>query len=230
VLKVSHYVEETRTEIEALRIWNGFGAASLLASDPNSGALLLERVEPGSMLAELADDDEATRLAAGLLRQLWLRPPPDNGLCPLEDWCAAYNRNRALLSRGVAGFPSHLFQQADSLREELLASTAEPVVLHGDLHHFNILRSNRAGWLSIDPKGLAGDPYFDLCQFLRNPGPVPADTNRRRLDIFCAELGVDRRRASQWALVHAVLDACWSYEECSDWRPAVAYAEQAATF
>ncbi|MBV9168897.1 MAG: hypothetical protein JOZ81_02285 [Chloroflexi bacterium] len=103
--------------------------------------------------------------------------------------------------RGPARFPIELFERADSLRSELLASVDRSVLLHGDLHHFNILRSDCSGWLAIDPKGLAGDRYFDICQFLLNPRAVPARVNRRRLDVFCAELDLDPVRTRQWCLV-----------------------------
>jgi streptomycin 6-kinase len=232
VLKVSGYVSETRNEIEALRLWDGVGAARLLESEPDLGALLLERVRPGTMLAEIGDEDETVRVAAGVLRTLWRPVPAEHGLRSLASWCAAYDRNRAALTRGEGGFPAALYQRADSLRADLLASTDASVAVHGDLHHFNVLRSDRAGWLSIDPKGLAGDPCFDICQFLRNPVPVsvPAAVNRRRIDIFCAELGLDRLRVAQWALVHAVLDACWDYEEGRPWQPRVDYAMQTLSY
>ena len=230
MLKVSRYVAETRTEIEALRIWHGVGAALLLEADPDLGALLLERVLPGSVLAEVADDDQTVRAAAGLLRLLWQPVPASSQLRSLESWCDAYDRNRGSLGDGAAGCPRALFQTADHLRAELIASTVSPVMLHGDVHHFNILRSERAGWLAIDPKGLVGDRCFDVCQFLRNPGPVPAGVNRRRLDIFADELGLERARLSKWCLVHAVLDVCWDFEDGRSIQPALAYAEQALSF
>ncbi len=234
VLKVSRHVGETRNEIAALRLWDGSGAARLLDADSDLGAMLVERLEPGSMLAEVAeaDDDRATVIAAGVLRQLW-RPVPaaNHGLRPLESWCAAYDRNREALLRGVDGFPVALFQRADALRRDLLASTTTPSVLHGDLHHFNVLRAQRADWLAIDPKGLAGDRAFDVCQFFRNPQPVPTEVNSRRLDIFCAELSLDRQRTKNWCFVHAILDACWDFEDGNPWlRRTVAYAEQTLSF
>jgi streptomycin 6-kinase len=225
VLKVSRFVTETRAEIAALRMWDGAGAARLLEADADLGALLLERVEPGTMLVEI-DDDDAVRAACAVLRQLW-RSAPDAGLTPLESWCAAYDRGRAALGSGASpDFPAKLFQRADELRQELLESTRDPVALHGDLHHFNVLRSNRADWLAIDPKGLVGDRCFDVCQYLRNPTRVATATNHHRLDIFSDELGLDRRRLAHWAVVHAVLDACWTYEDQRDVRPVVAYAEE----
>jgi streptomycin 6-kinase len=226
VLKVSLDRRETRSEIAALSNWNGRAAARLLQADPELGALLLEKVEPGNMLAyeDGIDEDCATRIAAGLLRQLWIPADGAAGLIPLDEWCAAYSRTRQELSRGVVGFPNDLFVRADALRAELLASTSQPVALHGDLHHFNILQSDRAGWLAIDPKGLCGDRCFDICQFLLNPGPVSIEVNRRRLRIFCDELDLDLERARRWCLVHAVLNACWDLEDGLDVEPRVAYA------
>jgi streptomycin 6-kinase len=228
VLKVSRYVGETRNEIAALRLWDGDGAARLLAADPDAGALLLERLEPGTMLVDMAesDDDAATVIAAGVLRRLWRPVPEGSGLRSLASWCAAYDRNREALSRGAGGFPAALFQRADALRRDLLASTKAPTVLHGDMHHFNVLRAERAEWLAIDPKGLAGDRCFDVCQFLGNPGDVTPAMMSRRVDIFCAELGLDRARTKDWCLVHAVLDACWDFEDGNPWQRAVAYAEE----
>jgi streptomycin 6-kinase len=218
VLKVSRRLGEAANEIAALRLWDGRGAARLIEADPEVGALLIERVEPGTMLVEVAetDDDAATLIAAGVLRQLWqpvLEPADPRGLRPLESWCAAYDRNREALSRGADGFPAALFRRADALRRDLLASAGRPTALHGDMHHYNVLREHRGGWLAIDPKGIAGDRCFDVCQFFRNPRDRPSpQVNRRRLDIFCAELGLDRQRTKDWCLVHAVLDACWDFE------------------
>jgi streptomycin 6-kinase len=232
VLKLSRHVGETRNEIAALQLWDGDGAARLLEADPELGALVVERLHPGTMLSQVAetDDDAATVIAAGVLRQLWRPAPAHHGLRSLQSWCAAYDRNRDALARGEDGFPAALFQRADGLRADLLASTDTPSVLHGDLHHFNVLRAERREWLAIDPKGLVGDPCFDVCQFLRNPHPVPTSTNRRRLDVLCAELGLDRQRTRAWCLVHAVLDACWDFEEGKSWRSTIAYAEETESF
>jgi streptomycin 6-kinase len=234
VFKLSRHVDETRDEIAALRLWDGDGAARLLEADPEIGALLLERLYPGTMLTEVAeaDDDAATLSAAAVLRRLWRPLPEAHGLRPLASWCAAYDRNREALSRGADGFPATLFRRADAMRRDLLASTKTQTILHGDLHHFNVLRAQRAEWLAIDPKGLVGDRSFDVCQFLRNPLPagVSPAVNRRRLDIFCAELGLDRERTKDWCFVHAMLDACWDFEDGNPWQDAVAYAEATLSF
>ncbi|CAA9269845.1 MAG: Aminoglycoside 6-phosphotransferase, putative [uncultured Chloroflexi bacterium] len=253
VMKVSRHVGETRNEIAALRVWDGDGAARLLHADPEIGALLIERLEPGTMLSELVDgedslesvdagnaaDDRATTITAGVLRRLWRPAPHASGLRSLESWCAGYDRNREALSRGAGGFPAQLFLRADALRRELLASTREQTVLHGDMHHFNVLRADGTerthgaepvAWLAIDPKGLAGDRCFDVCQFLHNPHQVTVAARRRRLDIFCAELGLDRARTNDWCFVHAMLNACWHFEDGGAWQDAVTYVEETLRF
>ena len=234
VLKVSRHVDETRNEIAALRLWEGVGAARLLAADPDSGALLTERLDPGSTLVAVSDADDvaATAIAADVVARLW-RPVPDpaaSGLRTLSSWCVAFDCNREALASGAGGFPATLFHRVDALRHELLTTTEEPVSLHGDLHHYNVLRGRAGQWLAIDPKGLVGDRCFDVCQFLRNPHRVSPQTNRDRLGIFCAELGLDRARVGAWCVVHAMLDACWEYEDGNDWRPAVAWVEEAMSF
>jgi streptomycin 6-kinase len=234
VLKVSRHIGETQNEIAALQLWDGNGAARLLEVEAGIVALLLEQLQPGTLLSSVAerDDDAATIIAADTLRRLWRPVPPRHGLRSLESWCAAYDRNREAILTGTSGFPVALFRRADALRHELIASTPEQTVLHGDLHHFNILRAQRAEWLAIDPKGLAGDRHFDICMFLRNPYPGPIDPaiNRRRLDRFCADLGLDRERAKAWCLVHAVLDACWDFEDGNSWERTITYAEQTQSF
>jgi streptomycin 6-kinase len=228
VLKVSKAITDIPAEAAALSLWNGHGAARLLEVDLEAGGLLLERISPGSMLAVTAagDDELATRIAVNLLRELWQPAVQTPSLIPLEQWCAAYDRNRAALSNGVIGVPKDLFLRADALRADLLASIEQPVILHGDLHHFNVLQSSRAGWLAIDPKGLTGDRCFDVSQFLMNPGAVSIGVNRHRLEIFCSDLQLDPLRTRQWCLVHAVLNACWAFEDGKDVRPRLAYAEQ----
>ena len=111
--------------------------------------------------------------------------------------------------------PQRLFEQAERLFSELLASNETPVLLHGDLHHFNILSSGRERWLAIDPKGLVGEAEYELAAFLRNrliSRPQPRKVLARRVDQFVAELGFDRKRIVGWAQAGAVLSATWGHD------------------
>src|SRR5439155_6776 len=73
--------------------------------------------------------------------------------------------------------------------------------------------SSERGWLAIDPKGVVGDPGFEVGAFLSNPkGPKTQRLLDRRLDILAELLGYDRRRLKEWAFGFMVLSAFWSAE------------------
>jgi streptomycin 6-kinase len=224
---------ELGREMLALHEYGGDGACRLLDSDPERQAMLLERLRPGHMLRDLVlrDDDAATRIGADVMRRLWRRAAdlPDPGrFKPLAEWFGAFARHRAFYG-GPGPFPPSVLDYAEALVPDLLASSPGDVLLHGDFHHDNVLASER-GWLAIDPKGMLGDPGYEVGPFLLNPDIGTVVKSRalldRRLDVFAAELAYDRRRLRDWTIAHAALSACWSAEERREgWRTAIAAAE-----
>ena len=232
VLKVGVPHPELLTEIEALRLFDGRGAVRLLEADAARGALLLERLVPGTPLADLKDDAAATSLAAGVMRQLWRPLPPGHPFPTVERWALGLDRLRARFGGGCGPFPAPLVERAESLFAELIASMGERVLLHGDLHHHNILAAGRQPWLALDPKGLAGEAEYEAGALLRNPIPaflawpdLPRIT-RRRVDQLAEELGFDRARLTGWAIAQAVLAGWWSYEDTGHgWRKWMVCAE-----
>jgi streptomycin 6-kinase len=50
-----------------------------------------------------------------------------------------------------------IFSLSAETAHALLAAPREITVLHGDIHHDNILHFGERGWLAIDPKGLIGE-------------------------------------------------------------------------
>jgi streptomycin 6-kinase len=231
ILKLGVPNRELRTEIEALRLYDGRGAVRLLAADAGAGALLLERLRPGTPLLDLADDEAATEIAAGVMGQLWRPLPAEHAFPSVADWAAGLGRLRARYGGGSGPLPPDLVAQAEALFDELIASMAAPVLLHGDLHHWNIVAAGRQPWLAIDPKGVAGEPAYEVGALLRNPwpgllaSPQPGRLQARRLELLAERLGFDRARLAAWGLAQAVLSAWWSLEDGQgDWRHAVGCA------
>ncbi len=238
VLKLGVPCHELNTEIDALRHYAGRGACRLLEADEELGALLIERLQPGQMLSTLAasDDEAATRVAAQVMGRLWAPPPAGHRFTELREWTADLAELRPHFGGGTGPFPADLVERAEAHFAELLASQPEPVVLHGDLHHYNILAAGPDEWRAIDPKGLVGDPAYECAAFICNPVPqIAADpqlprTLERRIAIFAEILGIDRDRIYGYALAQAVLGSWWSYasEGISD-DPFLAVARALAT-
>lgn len=218
VLKLGCPRPEVDHEIAALRLYGGRGSARLLRADPERGALLLERLRPGHTLATRADDDEAARIAAGVMRALWHPPPAGHSFPTTQGWMQGLERLRALYAGGAGPFPPALLDRAERLSVELHASAAPPVVLHGDLHHYNILRAEREPWLAIDPQGVVGEPAYEVGALLRNPLPQvytwPDFEARtaRRVAILAECLDLDRQRIAGWGVAQAVLSVWWTLE------------------
>jgi streptomycin 6-kinase len=232
VVKACSPTGEFAIESAALRCYDGHGAARLFAADPEREVMLLERLLPGARLSTVSDDEEATVIAAGVMRALWRPVPPDHPFPTVADWGMGFVRLRQRFGGGAGPFPAALVAAAERLFATLDASGSAPVVLHGDLHHGNILAAGPRGWLAIDPKGLVGEPAYETGALLRNPlpwllaQPDPANVLARRLDILSRELGCDRARLRGWGLAQAVLSAWWSFEDHGHgWEPAIACAE-----
>jgi streptomycin 6-kinase len=232
VLKVGVPNPEFLTEIEALRLFNGHGIVQLLEVDRDQGALLLERLKPGTPLSSLTDDEQATTIAAQVMLQLWKPVPAEHPFPTVAKWAAGLKRFREHFGDGSGPFPVSLVKAAETLFAELIGSMAEPVLLHGDLHHQNILAAQRQPWLALDPKGLVGEPAYEVGALLRNPMPQllavpqPRRILARRVDQLAEELGFDRTRLVGWGLAQAVLAAWWSFEDHGHgWEPWIACAE-----
>ncbi len=219
VVKACSPTNEFKLESEALRLFDGHGMVQVLECDSGNQAMLLESLQPGVSLLHMEDDEKATSIAASVMRQLW-RPVPQNHPFPsVQDWGKGFIRLRQHYGGGSGPFPPALLEEAETLFAELSASMAEPTLLHGDLHHDNILSATRQLWLAIDPKGLVGEPAYEVGAWLRNPlpqllnMPQPERVTARRIDQFAEELGLDRKRVRDWGMSQAVLSVWWEIED-----------------
>ena len=210
VLKIGEADGHLDNEAEALRIFAGRGAVELLAEDRARGALLMTSAEPGTPVADLvpADDPAATAALIEAGRRLHRVPPPGCTLPHLRSF-------RKHLTQDVEGIPRSLMERAARLFDELCATAPDDRVLHGDLHHGNVLRSGPGDWLAIDPAGLIGDPAFDCGAMLYNPDPATRDPALLRLvpariEQLAAGFGVPVDRGRAWGFVMGVLSEVWT--------------------
>jgi streptomycin 6-kinase len=214
--------DSLRTEVPALSAFAGRGAVRLLRVDLDRGAVLLERAEPGWRLRDLipSRDSEATSATVGIMRRLHVAPPPGCQLPDVLTQCAAFDDYLAT-HRDRGPLPSDLVARAGGLMRELCASATERVVLHGDLHHDNILRATREPWLAIDPHGIVGDPGYEIGSMLFNPDPDDRDDALTalvpsRVEQLADELAMPVERVAAWGFVKAMMSDVWTAE---DWSP-----------
>ena len=199
-----------------MRAYGGHGAARLLDSDEELGAMLLGRIVPGRTLAELGDERRATAIAAETMLKLWKARAEPAEFRSLEDWTGGLSRLRARFRGGTGPIDAELVDAAERVRAELLPGCAEAVLAHGDIHHLNILEGEGGEWLAIDPKGVIAEPAYEPATFLLNPDPAACldeGIQKMRVSIFAEALGLDRERVLGWAFFHSVLSAWWTIED-----------------
>ena len=206
MLKIARH-EEERLAHSLMAWWDGEGAATVLARHDH--AVLLERaVGPRSLvrMAQTGFDTEASQIICEVAAKLHVgRSQPRPELVPLPRWFAelepAAQRFQGVLVRSLAA------------SRELLAAPQDIVVLHGDLHHANILDAGPRGWLAIDPKALLGERGFDFANLFCNPDATVAAAPERlakQATVVAESAHLDRRRLLRWILAYAGLSAAWS--------------------
>jgi streptomycin 6-kinase len=215
VLKLGVPSREVEREWRTLQAFGGNGCVRLRELDQAGTALLLDRVAPGRCARELPDD-EAMDVAADLFRSLH-SAEPDLVLPDVTELTAGFERLRQAHGGGAGPIDEGLLRAAESSFEAVLPERPR-VLLHGDLHHGNIL-SKGEGWTSIDPHGVRGPAEWEAGALLRNPWKnlrTEALLNKRldrRVDRLCECMEWDAQIVRRLAAAQAVLSAVWSWED-----------------
>jgi streptomycin 6-kinase len=231
VVKAGVPTREMAREMAALQTFAGAPVVRLLDGDAELGVMVLEEVRPGTPLTALNDDEAVIREAVRLMQRIWTPVGPDHGFATVGGWGEDLQTLREQFGGGTGPFPRALVERAEGLFQQFAREQAVPVLLHGDMHPRNILASEREPWVAIDPKGVVGDPLYDVACLINAVPPHPdrrlvRQMLMRRVDLLAELLGVSRERIMRWGFADAVLGAWWGYEDKSDgWRWALTVAE-----
>lgn len=214
ILKLGLDITQLNQEAIALDSFNGFGTVSVL--EAQEGMLLLERAVPGISLRRLfpEKDNEAIDITSECLKRLHRAPIPHSHPLPnIKDWLIALDKDLRI--------PADYLHKARVLRDELIATSATSVLLHGDLHHDNIVQ-NGHDWVVIDPKGVIGEPAYEVAALIRNPipellqHPDLANIIQNRITKFASRLKLAKRLIIHWSYVQSVLAWSWALEDNHD--------------
>jgi streptomycin 6-kinase len=208
VLKLIYPHREAEHEADALELLAGNGAVRLLARDDARSAMLLERCEPGTALAENGGE-KALDVLVELLPRHWVRAgEPFHTLAEeaawwIDDLPEQWEQSGRAIER-------RLVDTAVDALGLLSESQGEQVLLNQDLHGDNVLAAEREPWLVIDPKPLLGEREFAVAPIVRSfeLGSSKADV-LYRLDRLTSELGLDRERARGWTIGQTM---AWAFD------------------
>jgi len=148
VLKVTPEHDIAVHEARALAAWADTPAmVDLLDTDIARGALLLERLDPGTQATDPARVVPALHEANA------------KGFPPLK--ARVDHLFETVLTRRTGTYYATEHHRARKLADD----NVKPVLLHGDMHPGNVLTSKR-GPVAIDPRACVGDPAVDWLDFV----------------------------------------------------------------
>ena len=214
VLKLHRQRGDERLSATVIRAFCGNGMVRII--DDVDGALLLERLTPGTSLVTMVmsgHDNDATEILADVIRRMTPRDCPSAPT--VEVWGHSFARYRTLDDRPL---PETLVEEAHRVYDTLATTQRRRRLLHGDLHHGNVLRDSERGWLAIDPKGVIGEAEYEIGAALRNPiekaeSFLQPETIQARVECFADRLHLDADRIVAWAFAQAVLSVVWLIED-----------------
>lgn len=135
ILKLGIDHEALTREAFALHCFAGYGVVKVLAED--KGMLLLERAVPGTSLKDYFPDkeQESIEIACEVMQKLHQANIPVTHNFPhIKDWLTAFDKDWSITDAYL--------KKARKLRGQLLQTAKPDVLLHGDLHHDNILQND----------------------------------------------------------------------------------------
>ena len=200
-----------------MHIFNGEGSIKVLESDNKNFAILLERCVPGNTLSSLDDEEKETLIFTEVLKKLWKKSPLNSKFPSVGDDLKDFEWSLKKYEEFKDKLSKELVTKAWEKYRYLVDTQRDLYLLHSDLHHENILSSER-GWLAIDPKGVLGEREFEVTAFMRNPikrakeNLLTKEILLTRLNIISKELDLDKGRMTDWAFSQTVLSAIWNLQ------------------
>ena len=216
VCKLACNAKDLQTEVNALNFYEGKTCVKLLAHNTLNKAICLERLSPATNLKTSfpSNEDEAIKIAVKVMQDLHNVPLVNpNNFPTISDWLEELNM--------ISLVPEQHLAKAKLLKRRLFATQEKQVLLHGDLHHENILQSG-SNWVVIDPKGVIGEIGYEVGVFIYNPipelllAPDPKAIISRRIKLFSEILDIDMQRICDLSYVRAILSAVWCGESDKD--------------
>lgn len=198
--------EAAANEIAVLRLAAGDGCAELYRHDAERGALLMEQLGPSIYQLGLPVD-ERHRVLCDLAERLW-RPGQDVVLpTGAEKATWLIDHITRLWNELDQPCSERAFEDALSCAERRRDAhdDSRALIIHGDVHQWNALRSHD-GYKLIDPDGLLAEPEYDLGIIMReDPLELVAEGDPWRRAHWLAErTGLDATAIWEWGVVERV--------------------------
>lgn len=215
VLKIGYDIKDIKNEYNILQEYKDTRFCKVYEADIASGVVLLERIIPGTQLREEPDLDKRLDLFCEIFNGLHTQPVDKIIYPTYMEWVSRITKY--MLGRKDYEALAHKMVLAEQVCCELWKKYSEEMLLHGDLHHDNILLGEDNDYRIIDPKGVIGDRVFDTPRFILNEfdDELGYDFDKKFeyiVGTFSEKLGIPEQDIRCLVYVEMCMAQCWHVE------------------
>lgn len=155
----------SRQEIKIIKQYPENYAPKCYYSNLENNIMILEKICPGYSLDYLENLEERIKVFCNLSNHLLI---PANNTETFLTFDKVFTEYLEFAKESYPLFKDILWMidVAKNLYEKMQEMNLPKYILHDDLHHKNILKSEN-GWKAIDPHGIIGEKVIETAQFLR---------------------------------------------------------------
>jgi streptomycin 6-kinase len=216
IIKKRKVVKVIEDEFNTLSEYNGRYFCKIYGVDLANGVLIEEQVQPGTELSNELSLDKRLEVFASIHKGLHIKASKQYKYPTYYDWVS--NATRYIETREDHKELCMHMQKAEDICKELITIYPRKLLLHGDLHHYNILRNNQNGYTLIDPKGVIGDSIFDIPRFLLNE--MEDELDKKLFDkiiyaikVIGEKLGIPTKIIKKAFYIEMAMAECWMIED-----------------
>jgi streptomycin 6-kinase len=216
ILKINKFSNIIADEYDFLKEYNGRNFCKVYDADKMKGVLIEEEIKPGTQLRKVHSLDERLTVFCSLHKGLHITPAKEERYRTYLDWVTRITKY--MENRNDYKELYHHMKNAEEICKQLFIQYPIKMLLHGDLHHDNILLNSRNEYTIIDPKGIIGDPIFDIPRFLLNEMEDDINQNLYQkfeymINVIGKQLDVPIKVLKQCFYVETAMAECWNVED-----------------
>lgn len=217
VLKIGNPASIYR-EYHTLNQYNGRRFCKVFDVDLESGVILEECVSPGISLRNEGLIAKRLSVFCSLYKGLHMTPAKPEIYPTYTEWAS---RITEYMSKRDDCRELYLhMKKAKDICLSVSSSYPQKMLLHGDFHHDNILLRDHEEYIIIDPKGVIGDPVFDIPRFILNEfeDEKTPELHAKVIEIISSiekSLDIPNEIIKQCLYVETAMGNCWCVEDGS---------------
>lgn len=216
VLKIASPYSDLSDEYRALLEYDGTAFCRVFAADLENGVMLEERIQPGTPLRDETSLERRLSIFSSLYRDLHKPSEHPEKYPTYQGWVRKITKYMST-RQDCQELYRHM-KKADELCSSIAEQYTGKMLLHGDFHHDNILLSQTGGYKIIDPKGVIGDPVWDVPRFILNEfeDQITSELYEKMnkvIEMLAKELKIPENIVRQCQYVETAMGNCWCVED-----------------